>query len=170
MTTRRKPPQNAGELDFSKRLADALGQSKEPEASPEGRLPVAGEQVRVGTSETVWTILSVSFSSREVNLHIPGTALQRFRVMVVDLVYIENLLPPKPKEPATPKMDVEAIRDGIDEFQHSILDHLHGEVAALKKFVRSKGVSVDTELNRFVEATETAWNEAVEAITDALKK
>lgn len=40
-------------------------------------------------SETIWAILSVSYSGKEVNLHIPNTSLQRFRVMVADLVYIE---------------------------------------------------------------------------------
>jgi len=62
-----------------------------------------GEQVRVDVSETIWTILSVSYCGKEVNLDIPNTSLQRFRVMVADLVYIENPLPPKPKEPEKPE-------------------------------------------------------------------
>lgn len=170
MTPRRKPPQNVGELDFSKKLSDALGQKTEPEPSEEVRRPINGEQVRVGISETVWTILSISYSGKEVNLHIPGTALQRFRVMVTDLVYIENPLPPKPKEHERPKIDVNAIRDGMEEFQHSILDYLQGEVAALNKFVSSKGVSIEGELDRFNEATETAWKETVERIEEKLEE
>jgi hypothetical protein len=170
MAPRRKPPHNAGELDFSKKLADALDQETEPEPSEEIRRPINGEQVRVGTSETVWTILSISHSGKEVNLHIPGTALQRFRVMVTDLVYIENPLPPKPKEQENPSIDVNAIRDGIEEFQHSILDYLQAEAAALNKFVRSKGISIEDELGRFNEATLAAWREVVERIEEKLEE
>ena len=65
-------------------------------------------------SETVWTILSGSYSGKEVNLHIPGTALERYRVIVRERIYIENPLPPKPKEPEKPKIDVDAIREGIE--------------------------------------------------------
>jgi hypothetical protein len=170
MALRRKPPQNAGELDFSNKLADALGQETEPEPSEEIRRPINGEQVRVGTSETVWTILSISHSGKEVNLHIPGTALQRFRVMVTDLVYIENPLPPKPKEQENPTIDVKAIRAGIEEFQHSILDYLQVEAAALNKFIRSKGISIEGELGRFNEATLAAWRKVVERIEEKLEE
>jgi hypothetical protein len=169
MAPRRKPPQNIGELDFSRKLADALGQETELEPSEEVRRPINGEQVRVGTSETAWTILSISYSGKEVNLHIPGTALQRFRVMVTDLVYIENPLPPKPKEQEKTTIDVNSIREGIEEFQHSILDYLQVEVAALNKFVRSKGISIEDELDRFNEATVAAWRKAVERIEEKLQ-
>lgn len=82
-----------------------------------------GEQVRVGASETIWTILSVSYSGKEVNLHIPNTSLQRFRVMVADLVYIiENPLPPKPKESEKPEIDVEEVREHIAAVHHSTIE------------------------------------------------
>jgi hypothetical protein len=81
-----------------------------------------GEQVRVGASETIWTILSVSYSGKEVNLHIPNTSLQRFRVMVADLVHIENPLPPKPKESEKPEIDVEEVREHIAAVHHSTIE------------------------------------------------
>lgn len=43
-------------------------------------------------------------------------------------------------------------------------------MAALKKFIRSKGLTVDKELNRFVEAIETAWDEAIKAIRENLEE
>lgn len=170
MAPKRKPPQNIGELDFSKKLADSLSRSKEPDTPAEERRPINGEQVRVGTSETVWTILSVSYSGLEVNLHVPNTNLERRRVMIRDLVYIDDPIPPRLKQPEKPEIDVDAIREGIEEYQHSIIDHLQGEVAALKKFIRGKGVSADKALDRFAEATEEAWNESAQAIMKDLEK
>lgn len=73
--------------------------------------------------------------------------------MVGDLVYLDGPTPARLKEPEKLKIDVNAIRDGIEEYQHSIIEHLQGEVAALKTFIRSNGSSVDNELNRFVEVT-----------------
>jgi len=165
MAGKRKPPQDAGELDFSKELADSLSRSEEAVTPTEERRPINGEQVRVGTSDTVWTILSISYSGKEVNLHIPNTNLERRRVMIIDLVYIEGQ---KLKEPEKPKINVEAIRNRIDETQHSILEHIQAEVAALKKFIRKEGVSADAPMDEFAESVEESWKSAVEAIEENL--
>jgi hypothetical protein len=76
-------------------------------------------------------------------------------------------MPKKSEKP--PKLEVNAIRDGIEGFQHSILDYLQVQVAALKKFIRSRGVSVDDELDKFSKATESNWKEAVEEIEKKLE-
>ncbi|HTF67393.1 MAG TPA: hypothetical protein VK638_32410 [Edaphobacter sp.] len=170
MATRRKPPKNVGELDFSKRLADALGQQAEPEKPQTGRMPVVGDRVMVGTSDTVWTVLSISHSGKEVNLHIPDTTLQRFRVMISDLRFLDGPFAPKPREPEKPKIDVEEVREHIASVHHSIMEHLNGEIAVLKKYLKSKRIpfSASDALDGFSETTEVGWKKAVEAIEAAL--
>jgi hypothetical protein len=172
MATRRKPPQNAGELDFSERLSDSLSQPEELEPSLGDRLPEVGDRVRVGTSESVWTILSVSYSGEEVNLHIPNTSLQRFRVMVSDLVYVDGPTSTKPKEPKKPKIDTEDVHEHLVSAQHGSMDHFEGDIALLKRYLKSKGLSasVADELDTLRMDIEGRWGEAIESIMDKLNR
>ena len=51
-------------------------------------------------------------------------------------------------------------------------DHLNGEIAILKKYLKSKGVSQSASgpLDEFCKATEAGWKDAVEAIDKALEE
>lgn len=163
MTTRKKSQKKAEPIDISARLAESLSERSKPESHSTPEAPQVGDRVTVGSSDTVWTVSSVSYNGREVNLSIPGTNLERFRVPINDLNFAGRAAR-KPKEPPKPKMDVEAIRERIEETGHSILDHLQGELAALKKFIRSKGLAATEILDEFEESTETRWKEAIEEI------
>ena len=90
---------------------------------------------------------------------------------VEDLNFVERQ-PRKPKEPEKPKINVEQVREHIDAVHHSIIDHLNGEIAILKKYLKSKGVSQSTSgsLDKFCKATEAGWKDAVEAIDKALER
>jgi hypothetical protein len=169
MAPRRKPPVKVDTVDISKRLAESLGPKSEPEHHTSHGTPDIGDRVTVGTSESVWTVSSVSYSGREVNLHIPGTNLERFRVLADDLVFVDRT-ERKPKEPPKPEIDVDAVRERVEEAQHAILDHLKGEIAGLKKFLRSKGVPIGEELDNFADTTETSWKQVVGAIEEKLEK
>jgi len=170
MATRRKPPTDAGELDFSKRLADALGQQAEPEKQQPDRMPAVGDRVMVGTSDTVWTVLSISHSGREVNLHIPDTTLQRFRVMISDIRFLDSPSAPKPKEPPKPEIDKEDVREHLVSTQHSSMHHFEGDIALLKKYLKSKGLPSSTadELDELRMDIEDRWGGAIESIMDKL--
>jgi hypothetical protein len=154
MATRRKPPQKSGQLDFTESVADAADTSEE-------RAPHPGDRVTVSNGSTV---LSVSHSGKEVGLHVPNTKLERFRVPVSDLIFFDSPLPPKPREPEKPKIDTEEVREHLATVHHSIIEHLQGEVAALKKWLNSKGISAGETLAEFADAAETSWQEAVESI------
>ncbi len=80
--------------------------------------------------------------------------------------------PRKPKEPERPKIDVEEVREHIDAVHHSIIEHLNGEIAILKKYLKSKGVllSAAGSLDEFRETTEAEWKNAVEVIDKALEE
>ena len=102
MTTKRKPPKKAEPVDIGGSLFDALAQKPEPEHHEHYDGPAVGDQVTVGSGTSVYTVLSVSQNGKEVNLHIPGTNLERFRVPVRDLT-IAGQTPRKPKEPPKPE-------------------------------------------------------------------
>jgi len=101
-------------------------------------MPVVGDRVMVGTSDTVWTVLSISHSGKEVNLHIPNTTLQRFRVMISDLRFLDSPSAPKPKEPPKPEIDKEDVREHLVSTQHSSMHNFEGDIALLKKYLKSK--------------------------------
>jgi hypothetical protein len=124
----------------------------------------------VGSGSTVWTILFVSYSGKEVGLHVPKTKLERFRVPVSDLNFVDDPRPSKPKEPEKPKIDAEEVREHFAAVQHSMVEHRQGEVAVLKKWLRSKGVSAGETLDEFADAAETSWKEAVESIDGLLEE
>lgn len=77
MTSRRKPPKKAEPVDISKRLAESLGEKPKPERRSPHETPNVGDRVTVGKSDSVWTVNHVSSDGAEVNLHIPGTFLER---------------------------------------------------------------------------------------------
>jgi hypothetical protein len=78
----------------------------------------------------------------------------------------------KPKEPEKPKIDVEEIREHITAVHCSIIEHTNGEIAILKKYLKSKGVSPSTSgsLDKFCKTTEAGWKDAVETIDKALEE
>ena len=54
--------------------------------------------------------------------------------------------------------------------QHSLLQHLHSEVVALKKSLRREKVSADDPLDEFVESAGASWKAAVEAIGGEVRR
>jgi hypothetical protein len=73
-------------------------QAAAPEPSP---VPQVGDKVRPGRSEMVYEISHVSKEGNEVNLHVPGTNLERFRVQVSDLTFVERKAPVRTSNPFT---------------------------------------------------------------------
>jgi hypothetical protein len=53
------------------------------------RIPKVGDKVTVPRSELVYTIWQV-YEDGEVNLHVPGFNLDRYRVPVRDLRWVEE--------------------------------------------------------------------------------
>jgi hypothetical protein len=49
-----------------------------------------GDNVIPGTSKSVWTVWRVSDDGSEVHVEIPGTNLNRYRVPVRDLTWVDE--------------------------------------------------------------------------------
>ena len=73
-------------------------------------------------------------------------------------------------KPAKPTIDVKAVREHLITAQHSSMDQLSGDIAILKKYLRSKGIrsSAIDELDDLCEATEKRWAAVVEEILSSL--
>ena len=170
MATKRKPPKKAELIDVSARLAEALAEKQQTESHAHQDTPVVGDIVTVGTGKSQLRITKVYDNGQAVDLDLPGTNLERFRVPVEDLNFVERQ-PRKPKEPEKPKIDAAEVREHIAAVHHSIIEHINGEIAILKKYLKSKGVSPSTSgsLDEFCKTTEAGWKDAVEAIEKALE-
>ena len=77
----------------------------------------------------------------------------------------------QPPKPAKPAIDVDEVHERLVSAQHSSMDQLSGDIAILKKYLKSKGIrasSIDA-LDDLCEATEKRWAEVVETILDSIK-
>jgi hypothetical protein len=169
MATRKKPSHEVDPIDIARRLSESLAEKPMLEKHETPEIPEVGDMVRIGDKETEYRVIYVSPSGREVNLEFPGTNLTRNRVRVNELT-LAGRVPRKLKEPTKPRIDVEAVREDIEQMRESILDHVQGEVARFKKSLNSKGVSVGEVLDEFAEATEKHWNEVAEIIEKKLEE
>jgi len=158
----------ADSTDISAKLAEALAQKSKPEEKLKPHdVPEVGDKVTIGSSDTIYAIIKVSHDGRKVDLNLPGTMFERYRVSVDDLNFIERS-PRKPKEPPKPRVNLEEVREHITSVHHSMIEHMTGEVAALKKYLQKKGVSAGEALDKFSETTEEQWKVAVKAIEKTL--
>jgi hypothetical protein len=169
MATRKKPSPKVEPIDIARRLSESLAEKPKAEKLDTPEVPELGDVVRIGDKETEYRVIYVSPNGREVNLEFPGTNLTRNRVQVSELTPAGRV-PRKPKEPPKPRIDVEAVREDIEQMRESILDHIQGEVARFKKSLNSKGVSVGDALDEFSDATEKHWHEVVETIEEKLEE
>jgi hypothetical protein len=169
MATRKKPTKEVEPIDIARRLSQSLAEKPLFEKHETPETPEVGDMVRIGDKETEYRVIYVSPNGREVNLEFPGTNLTRNRVQLSELT-LAGRAPRKPKEPPKPRIDVEAVREDIEQMRESILDHIQGEVARFKKSLNSKGVSVGGALDEFADATEKHWNEVVETIEEKLEE
>lgn len=87
--------------DVAKELAEALaeGQQEKRTRPSETPLPQVGDRVTFTASKAglVYEINRVSDDGREVDLHFPGTNLERFRVNPDELTFVERREPARPR-------------------------------------------------------------------------
>lgn len=139
-----------------------------PEPPP---APRSGDRVTLGTSDSVYIVTRASADGKDVDLNLPGTNLERFRVTVEDLKFVD-LAPRQPAKPAKPSINIEEVRERLTTAQHTSMDQLSGDIALLKKYLKSKGVPADAanELDRVCKTTDEKWAGAIEAISKLLEE
>ena len=177
MATRKtKPPRKKAPalptVSVEEQLAEALAEklNKATAEHANARVPSLGERVSIGSSGTVFTITRVS--EKDVDLQLPGTNIERFRVPVDDLRYVDAPKEPsRSSKPAKPAINLEEVRERIATAQQSSIDQFSGDIAILKKYLKSKGIEQDAldELDQLCNDTEKRWRAAVETIEGLLE-
>jgi hypothetical protein len=134
--------------------------------------PQVGDRVTLGT-ETIYTVTRASQNGSDVDLQTPGTNLYRYRVPIGDLKPVDTVREPSrpTSKPAQKSVDVEAVREHLANAQHSSVDQFSGDIAILKKYLKSKGIDAVAleELDNLCEDMEKRWNAAVETISGLLE-
>ncbi|HMH15186.1 MAG TPA: hypothetical protein VK578_18940 [Edaphobacter sp.] len=160
-------------VNVEEQLAEALAEKPDKTTAKHAahRVPTVGERVSIGSSPNVFSITRVG--DKDVDLQLPGTVVERFRVPVDDLRYIDE---PKAvsqsSKPANPAINLEEVRERIATAQQSSIDQFSGDIAILKKYLKSKGVPAEAaeELDRLCEDTEKRWRTAVTKIAELLEE
>ena len=136
-----------------------------PELPP---APQVGDRVSLGASDTVYIITRASTNGKDVDLNLPGTNIERFRIPTEDLKFVD-LAPRPPAKPAKLSINVDEVRERLATAQHASMDQLSGDIAILKKYLKSKGIDAADELDLLCETTDKRWADTVEAIERKLE-
>jgi hypothetical protein len=172
MTTKRKSaPKTESTVSVEERLVEALAHKTSSEDShPHHEVPSLGDQVTIGKGDSIWSVSRVSTDGREVNLEIPGTNLERFRVNVDDLNFVERTTRHKPKEPEKLKINAAEVRKRFTSARQKSTDELAHQIELLKKFLKNKGVqsTVSDELDELRMDIEDKWSVALESLNSVL--
>jgi hypothetical protein len=147
-------------------------QAAAPEPPP---VPQVGDKVRPGRSEMVYEISHVSKEGDDVNLYVPGTNLERFRVPVSDLTFVERKAPARTSNPFTspePVLDASEVMERIDIVRRESLKRIDDDGDILKSYLKTEGAPKAT-----IEALEDltidqhkSWKTAVDRIKKLLEE
>ena len=134
--------------------------------------PQVGDRVTLGT-ETIYTVTRASQDGSDVDLQTPGANLFRYRVPIGDLKPVDPVRQTSsaPSKRAKPSINMEEVRERIATAQQSCVDQFTGDIAILKKYLKSKDIEAAAleELDSLCEDMEKRWNAAVETISDLLE-
>jgi hypothetical protein len=147
-------------------MAKSRKKAATPEATPE---PQVGDKVRPGRSEMVYEILRVYSGGDEVDLHVPGTNLLRFRHRTDNLTFVERKPPASTSNPFTtpePTLDAGQVLERIRTVQSENLQRLDDDIEILTKYLKSEDApkaAISTLEGMRVKQHES-WKAAVERI------
>ena len=135
--------------------------------------PQVGDRVTLGT-ETIYTVTRASQNGSDVDLQTPGTNLYRYRVPIGDLKPVDPVRQTSsaPSKPAKPSINIEEVRERMATAQQSSIDQFSGDIAILKKYLKSNGIEAAAlvELDSLCEDMEKRWSAAVEVIKEMLEE
>jgi uncharacterized protein YihD (DUF1040 family) len=145
-------------------------QTAAPDPPP---VPQVGDKVRPGRSEMVYEISHVSKEGDEVNLHVRGTNLQRFRVPVSDLTFVERKAPARTANPFTnpePTLDIAEMLEKIATVQQENLQRLDDDIEILTKYLKAEDApkAAISILEGMSTKQHDSWKTAVERIEELL--
>jgi hypothetical protein len=106
-----------------------------PEPPP---MPQVGDKVKPARSEMVYEISKVHVGGDEVDLHVPGTNLERFRVRTDSITFVERK-PPAFTNPE-PTFDAGEVLKRIRAVERQSSQRLDDDIAILTKYLKTQDV------------------------------
>jgi hypothetical protein len=121
---------------------------------------------RIGTE-----FLVTQVGGTTATLNIPGTNFNRYNVPFSDLSFVQKV-PRSTPRPAQPAINVEELRERVDNVRHKTTDELNGELAILKKYLQTKGVpaKASEHIDTFRDQQERAWEALAERISKLIEE
>jgi hypothetical protein len=138
-------------------------------------MPQVGDKVRMPNAQSVLEITQVSHDGEEVNLELPNTNLEWFRVKTDKLIFVDRKPPTKTSNPFTnpdPVFDVEEILERIATVQRENLERSDGDIDILKTYLKTQHVprAVIEALEDVTIDQHKSWKKAVAQITKLLEE
>jgi hypothetical protein len=142
-----------------------------PEAPP---APQVGDKVRPDQSVMVYEIPKVHHGGEEVDLHVPGTNLMRFRMPLERITFVERKPPARISNPFTtpePAFDSGEVLERIRTVERDNLQRLKEDVAILTKYLKTQDVpkAIDA-LEGLNSEQQESWKTTVERIEELLEE
>jgi hypothetical protein len=137
--------------------------------------PQVGDKVLPPRSEMVYEIMRVHIGGEEVDLHVPGTNLERYRVRTDALRYVERMPPVSTSNPFTkaePVFDSGDLIDRISVVQQESLKRFNHDMDILKAYLKTQKVpnAAINALEVLTVELHVSWKKAVERIEKLLKE
>lgn len=118
-----------------------MAKRKRASASELPVMPQVGDKVYPPNSQMVYEISHVHVGGDEVDLHVPGTNLQRFRVRTDRLTFVERKPPVRTSNPFTspePVFDGGQLLERIETVQRDDLRQSDDDIDILKAYLKTQ--------------------------------
>jgi uncharacterized small protein (DUF1192 family) len=137
--------------------------------------PQVGDKVTKPRSESVLEITHVSKDGEEVNLNLPGTNLERFRVRTDTLTFVERKPPARTSNPFThaePVLDVGEVMKRIAVVQEENLKRLDDDIDILKTYLKTQRApkAAIEALEGLIVQQHVSWKKTIERIEKLLEE
>jgi hypothetical protein len=133
-------------------------------------MPQVGDKVYPPRSEMIYEISKVHHGGGEVDLHVPGTNLQRFRVPVDSITYVERKPPARTSNPFTnpePTFDAGEVLERITTVKEENLKRLDDDIDILKAYLKTQRApqAAIEILEGLTVEQHVSWKKAVERLS-----
>jgi hypothetical protein len=153
-------------------MAKTRKQAAAPDQVP---MPQIGDKVTRPRSDSVLEITHVSKDGAEVNLQLPGTNLEWFRVKTDTLTFADRKPPARTSNPFTnpePVFDAGEVLERIDIVRRESLQRIDDDIDILKNYLKTERVPrVAIEALEVVTIDQyKSWKTAVDRIKNLLEE
>ena len=138
-------------------------------------MPQVGDKVYPPRSEMVYEISKVHHGGDEVDLHVPGTNLERFRVRTDTITFVERKPPARTSNPFTnpePMPDAVEALERIATVKDENLKRLDDDIDILKAYLKTQHApkAAIEALEGLTVEQHVSWKKAIDRIKKLLEE